>query len=416
MDLIFYPSTLKGSVIVPPSKSITHRHLICAALSKKKSIIHNPLISDDTLATIDVLKQLGAKFKFYNDKIVVKGCGIPKVKERTLTILESATTLRILLPILVLFSSKITINSTKRLIDRIHTSDLLDLRGLDFQRKDHSIIITGNLTDKEIELSGKITTQLISGVLLALPYLEDTSLSIHHTDFENPYLELTLDAMRKFGILYEITDNKIRVEKNSKYISRESYIEGDFSNGAVWLVAGCFHRDLKISGLNMESFQGDRKIIDYLKLMGIEFSYIDNVFSYKSGELASTTINVDETPDLAPILVAVASVASGTIIIEGTSKLKYKESNRKKAISEVVNLLGGNVNLEGDKIIITGRSKFKGATELSAYNDHRIVMASAILASIAREPVVLRDFQVVNKSYPNFFIDLANVGAKFEVI
>src|SRR5690554_6145657 len=128
MDLKIFPSKLKGIIEVPASKSITHRYLICAALSKGKSIIKNPLICDDTLATIDVLKQFGAKFKIEKDQIIVKGVGKPKLTDRTLTILESATTLRVLLPILILFSKKVTITSTKRLIDRIYTSDLLDLK------------------------------------------------------------------------------------------------------------------------------------------------------------------------------------------------------------------------------------------------------------------------------------------------
>lgn len=417
MDLKMYPCSLRGNVVVPASKSITHRYLICAAFSNSKSEVHNPLICDDTLATISVLKHFGAKFKFEKDRIIVKGCGIPKIKERKLTILESATTLRMLLPLLVLFSSKLTITSTKRLIDRIYTSDLLALRGLNFQRKDHSIIINGKLEDKNLVLSGKITTQLISGILIALPYLEEnTTLKITDITFANPYLALTLDAMKKYGIKYEIDKDTIRVDNKQKYISHDTFVEADFSNGAVWLVASYIHHDISITGLNLDSLQGDRKIVDYMKAMGINFTFLNNTFTYESGEIIPINLNVNETPDLAPILVSLASFAKGTLIIRGTGKLKYKESNRKLAIMEVINNLGGKVKVIDDDIIIQGTNTFEGGTTIDSYNDHRIVMATAILATVSLNPVIIKDFRVVNKSYPEFFSDLAKLGAKFEVL
>lgn len=416
MNLKMYPCSLKGNVKVPASKSITHRYLICAAFSNGKSEVHNPLICDDTLATISVLKQLGAKFKFSKDRIIVKGCGIPKIKDRKITILESATTLRMLLPLLVLFSSKLTITSTKRLVDRIYTSDLFSLRGFNFQRKDHSVTINGKLEDKNLVLSGKITTQLISGILIALPYLEeDTTLKITDITFDNPYLALTLDAMKKYGIKYEIDKDLIKVGKKQKYISRDTFVEADYSNGAVWLVASYFHREISITGLNLDSLQGDGKIVDYMKAMGIEFSFFNNTFTYNSGEIKPINLNVNETPDLAPILVSLASKALGTLIIRGTGKLKYKESNRKLAIMEVINNLGGKVSVDGDDIIIQGTNRLTGGVTIDSYNDHRIVMATAILSTICLNPVIIKDFQVVNKSYPEFFTDLAKLGARFEV-
>jgi 3-phosphoshikimate 1-carboxyvinyltransferase len=417
MDLKIYPSLLRGTVVVPSSKSITHRYLICAALSTGKSIIEKPLICDDTLATISVLEKFGAKFKFARDKIIVKGCGIPKYKDRNLTILESATTLRVLLPLLVLFCSRIYISSSKRLIDRIYTSDLFDLKGLHFQRKSNIISIEGKLIEKEIVLSGKITSQLISGVLLVLPYLEEgTTLVIKDTTFDNPYLQLTLDAMSKFNIKYIIENDRISIEGRQKYTACNVSVEGDYSNGAVWLAASYFHKDLKVAGLKEDSLQGDRMFFDYMKALGVNYVNNEGIFSYASGLLNSGTIDVNETPDLAPILVSLASKGTGTIIIKGTRKLKYKESNRKLVIMDVVNLLGGNVKVGEDELIIQGKEALQGGVEVYSYNDHRIVMAVSILATICENPIIITDFQAVKKSYPDFFTVLANLGARIEVL
>ena len=417
MDLKIYPSSLRGTVMVPSSKSITHRYLICAALSGGKSIIYKPLICDDTLATISVLKKFGAKFKFDKDRVIVKGCGMPKNKDRSLTVLESATTLRMLLPLLVLFCSKLYISSSQRLVDRIFTSDLLNLKGLHFQRKRHLISIEGTLEAKNIVLSGKITTQLISGVLLVLPYLEEgTTLQIKDINFDNPYIKLTLDAMKKFNINYIIDQDKIRVESKQKYTACNLSVEADYSNGAVWLAASYFHPNLNVAGLSMDSLQGDKKIIDFLDEMGVQLSYTGNIFSYSSGYLTSASIDTNETPDLAPILVSIASKASGTIIITGTSKLKYKESNRKLVITDIINSLGGNVNVIDDKIQIQGTEELLGGVEVYSHNDHRIVMAVAILGTVCEEPIIITDFQAVKKSYPDFFTVLASLGARIEVL
>ncbi|MFA7434962.1 MAG: 3-phosphoshikimate 1-carboxyvinyltransferase [Bacilli bacterium] len=417
MDLKIYQSKLKGDVVVPASKSITHRYLICAALSSGKTIINNPLICNDTLATISVLKKFGTKFKFEKDRIIVKGSGIPKYTSRKVTVLESATTLRILLPLMVLFSSKVEIVSSKRLIDRIYTSDLLDLHGLHFQRDRHNIRIDGKLVDKNIVLSGKITTQLISGILFALPYLEEgTTFQIKDIAWTNPYIELTLDAMKTFGINFQIEDDKIKVSRKQKYMSKNVTVEGDYSNGAVWVVASYFHHDLNVLGLNVDSLQGDRQIISYMNQLGVNFNYTNNKISYASGELTSGFLNVNETPDLAPILVSLASNAQGRVIITGTAKLKYKESNRKLAIMEVINALGGDVKISDNDIIIDGKATLNGKATIDSYNDHRIVMATAIMATICNNPVIIKDFQAVNKSYPDFFKTLVKLGAKIEVL
>ena len=332
-------------------------------------------------------KTVGAKFKIEKDQIIVKGVGKPKLTDRTLTILESATTLRVLLPILILFSKKVTITSTKRLIDRIYTSDLLDLKGLDFQRRTYSITITGNFTEKEFLLSGKITTQLISGMIVALPFLgEDATVKFKDIDFNNPYIKLTIDALNKFGINFVIEDDVIRLDNASKFKANDVTVEGDFSNGAVWLAASVFHQELQVKGLNLDSIQGDKKMLDFLDAMGVKFRVEEDIITYLEGSLGGITLNIEETPDLAPILVATASNADGTVIIQGTNKLSYKESNRKLAIKEVCNLLGGFVKLGDDSIIIQGKAKLKGDATIASYNDHRIVMESnpATITSIIK--------------------------------
>ncbi len=416
MDLRIHPSNLRGTINVPPSKSITHRHLICAALSKGKSIINNPLICDDTMATIDVLKTLGAKFKIEKDRIIVKGNGKPKIIDREITVIESASTLRMLLPVLVFFSKTLKIHASKRLIDRIYTSDLMDLPGLSFQRSKYTLTVSGKITDLDIVLSGKITTQLISGVLFVMPYLDHrTTLSLVGTTFKNPYVELTIEAITAFGVRFEISEKQIKLLEKAKYEKKSTFIEGDFSHGAVWLVASYFHHDLEVSGLDMDSIQGDKKIVEYFNTMGVHFNYEDKTFSYKSGIIIPAIVDIFETPDLGPILATLAAKSQATVIIKGTSKLTFKESNRKLAMADVINKIGGFVRVTEDEITIHGRNFIRGDV-VDSYNDHRVVMAVTILATIANNPVVIKNFNVVTKSYPKFFEDFENVGGKLEVI
>lgn len=417
MDLKIYPSKLKGVVSVPSSKSLTHRHLICAALSKGKSKIYNPLDCEDTQATISVLESLGAKFKYEENYVIVTGVGIPKNINRELIILESASTFRMLLPILVLFSKQLTIYSSKRLIDRIYTDDLLDLEGIEFQRRKNSVVISGKLIKKHHVLNGAKTTQLISGMLMALPYLDEgTTIELEDIEPTDPYIELTLDVMRLFGVEYKILENRISLLEKQKYITRETYIEGDFSNGAVWLVASIFHHDLKVEGLNLGSLQGDKKILSYLEELGIVFTEKDEKLVYKSGVVIPAALDISDTPDLGPILVIAGVKSRATLILRGTSKLTLKESDRKKAIMEVVNKIGGSVKITSDEIIVHGRDRIIGNSVVPSNNDHRIVMAVAILATIADNPITITNFNVVGKSYPGFFDVFSKLGARFEVL
>lgn len=416
MDLKIYPSLLKGEVIVPASKSITHRHLICAALSPGKSRIDNPLICEDTLATISVLKTLGAKFKINKDHIIVKGRKKIKYKKRVITVYESATTLRILLPLLVNLSKEVVINSSPRLLERVMTDDLNSLEGINFNKIGYKLRLSGRLISNEYNLSGKITTQLISGLLIVLPFLNDVTLNIHDIEWTNPYLQLTLSSMNEFGIEYEINNNQLNIIDNTKYSKKDLKVEGDYSNGAVWIAASYLHPTLKVLGLSQSSVQGDQKIFDYFAKLNVDFSYITNGFKYIAGKLGSSTIDITNTPDLGPLLVAICSLGEGVVRIVGTEKLKYKESNRKNAIMEVVNLLGGNVKSDGDVIVVTGKDILTGGKTIDSYNDHRIVMAAAILATVCKEPIVIKNFQAVNKSYPNFFFDFEKLGGKFEVL
>lgn len=418
MNIKIYPSELKGLVEVPPSKSITHRALICAAFSKGRSIIHNPLISEDTIATIKCLQRIGVDIYFYEKYLIIDGKNIFVNPKNLYDTKESASTLRMLLPLFSIFVKNLNFSGTERLIERIFTDDLHSLTGLNIIKEDNILKVSGNLNSKEFILSGQITSQLISGMILALPFLSNSELILKDIDFKNPYLELTLDTASKFGLEfnYDYQRNSIKLKEGSTYQPTEIFIEGDFSNGAYWLAASILNPSLRVGNLNPNSIQGDKDFINFLQMMNVNFTYKNHEYKYLSGNIGNSLIDINKTPDLGPILVSIASLGKGKVILSNTKKLFYKESNRALAIADGINKLGGNVLVEEDRIIIEGKDFLEGDVILDSYNDHRIVMALTVISSFSKKPYIIKDFLAVKKSYPNFFEDFQKLGGKVEVL
>jgi len=419
MDLKIYPSNLKGLVEAPPSKSLTHRALICASFSKGKSTIVNPLICEDTTATIKILKSIGVCITFYENKIIVEGKSIFCSEIQCYDAKSSATTLRLLLPLLSTFLDHFCIQGSERLIERVFTEDLLDLSGLDIKAQNQTLKVKGNLNKTIYNLSGKKTAQLINGMILALPFFNpNTVLHLRDVEISNPYIQMTIYIAEKFGLKFNIDYSlqTISLKEGANYQPGEISIEGDYSNGANWLAASYLNPEVSVTELLPQSIQGDIAFFDHLKKMKVEYSFLNDEFKYIDGKISKTEIDVTQTPDLVPILVCLASLGSDTVIISGISKLHYKESNRIEAIIDGINRLGGNVKVIDGKIIIKGQETLLGGCEVEGYNDHRIVMALTIISSKCENPYVIKDFRAVNKSYPNFFDEFQKLGGRVEVI
>ena len=409
MKIKLHPSHLSGNILPPPSKSITHRALICAGFASGSSIIRNPLIAEDTLETISVLENCGALIKYQGSDLIVEGRK-KKPGKNTFLIKESASTLRMLLPLLSTIYDEVIIKTTPRLIERIDTDDLKTV-GLDFRFENDEIRVR-SLNQKYYQISTELTSQWLSGLILALPYLPENSSIESTSGFLEPYIHLTISTASFFKARYQIFENTIKLKERSIYQGREIAIEKDYAAAANWLVASYFHRELVVQGLNPDSIQADALILPLLRKLGLEYSSS----TYQSGKIRSAKIDVSKTPDLFPILASLASLGDGTVIITGLDKLKYKESNRLEGMVAGLKRLGAKITKNASGIIFQGVDKLEGGIEIKTDNDHRLIMAYAILATKLQKPIVLDSFLGVKKSYPDFFNDYQKLGGKVEII
>lgn len=409
MDIKVYPNSLAGNVVIPPSKSLTHRALICASLAPFESVIENPLYSDDTMATIDCLRQLGVDIVTEEAHVIVRG--VKKYQlNGCLNVGESASTLRFLLPIISLFCDDFKMYGSKRLMERINTKDLDTLLGLEIVVHEDHVSVKGKLASGDFHPSDAITTQIISGLCFVLPLLHAR---IHIENATNPYVVMTMDMMRRFGITLEYKD-KYFFHLKGHYQGARIRIESDFSSAASFIAMMVFNHGIHIDQLTFTSFQGDMAMIEYVKKMGAELIISNHSLRCIGKDLHGTNFNVHLTPDLMPVLAAMAAVIKGKTEIYGLDKLKYKESDRSLAICQALKALGANINRLEDKIIIEGKEKLTGGCKVYAFDDHRIVMALVAIASQVEKPFIITKGEVIGKSFPNFWELFRQIGGHYD--
>lgn len=394
MKALITPCSLQGNTVIPSSKSYTHRILIAAFLSNKEVIIKNPLLCDDTIATINIIKGLGGNIKINDGSIV----SYPRSNDIVNEIFEcnaSGSTARFFIPIISYFKNKFTISGISKLMDRLNTSDLDDLKGLEFTFN-KSLTIEGRLNEKVYHLSTKHTTQFISGMIFIMPFY---SFKIVIDGELSPYIMMTIDAMEKMGFKYRISNKTIEfltLDKNDDVIEYE--VEADYSNASYFLNMQYLGNDISITNLKRNSLQGDKKYLDFLKLLFSDEKIIN--------------IDLDKTPDLGPALFAVASVSNKEVHITGIEKLFIKESNRVEAMIKNLSLLGANLICRGNEVIIYGKKSLSLSASCDSYNDHRIVMSLVSIASKCEKPFTILNCEAVSKSYPSFFEDYIKLNGK----
>lgn len=380
---------LYGEAIFPPSKSDSHRLLIAAALADGKSIISGISDCDDVLATIGSLRMLGANISIDASVATVKGVDIKKAHaDGALYVNESGSTLRFLIPLTLLTDGEVRFEGQGRLFSRplgIY-EDIIKRNNGKFALENDGLTVSGKLPGGEYRIRGDVSSQFITGLLFALPLTEEDSRIIIEPPFESrPYVNMTIETLRKFGVkVYFEDENTISIPGGQRYIPCSQTVEGDWSGGAFLFALKLLHPDITVRGYNVDSLQGDRVCLDYFEKI-------------KSG---NAEIDISDCPDLGPILFAMAAYF-GRAEFLGTKRLAIKESNRCAAMKDELEKFGATVEIFENSVIVKGGNLHSPSEMLYGHNDHRIVMSLAVLCTVLGGEI--DGAEAVKKSYPDFF-------------
>lgn len=410
MDIRITPSLLSGSIEGIASKSVAHRALICACLAKEPSKIKINTTSQDIEATISCLRGMGA-FIEQNGNIY----SVEPIKEfpslARIDCGESGSTLRFLLPVICALGMNAEISGRGRLPERPLSPLKEELIRAGASISDgFPLRVSGRITCGEYSIKGNVSSQFVTGLLMALAAAEGESrINLIPPVESRPYIDITLSVLRSFGA-------EIKEDNNTFYIKggclkgREFAVEADWSNAAFWLCSG-----VQVSGLNPDSVQGDKAIIDVLKKMGAEI--IQNGDAYKAdvSGLKGAVIDASQIPDAVPVIAAIAASAEGETVIKNAQRLRLKESDRIVSTAHMLRSLGADVKETEDGMIISGKPVLSGGT-VDSFNDHRIAMAAAVAAAKCKGEVIITDASAVNKSYPDFYTDYNKLGGHADVM
>ena len=412
MERYVDPSALEGTVNAPTSKSMTQRAIAAALLADGESIILNPSYCDDSLAAMSMAVGLGARVEPQVSEMKIVGSAI--LKESKLNCGESGLAIRMFSPIAALYQAEITLVGANSLKKRpmFMIEDALNQLGVKCTSTGGFLPLTiqGPLTGGHCEIDGSVSSQLLTGLLMALPLATKNSEIIVRNLKSKPYIDMTIQILKYFGITVENKGYDLfHIPGNQKYIPSRYTVEGDWSAGAFLLVAAAINGQLIINGLSRDSLQSDMSVIKALEKAGARMVFSDNKLEISKSGLKAFDFDATESPDLFPPLVALATYCNGISSIKGVSRLIFKESNRAKTLQEEFAKLKVRIDIRDDTMFITGSQPLAGRVE--SHDDHRIAMALAIAALGATGRVYIRDSQCVAKSYPGFFDDLRQLGA-----
>lgn len=420
MKVNIQPSELKGIIQAPASKSSMQRACAAALLKKGESIINNPGHSNDDKAAISIIKALGATVEENGNKLLIKSNGVSPVKKE-IDCGESGLSIRMFTPIVALSDKEIAINGSGSLATR--PMDFFDkvLPELGVKIKSNHgklpLKIHGPLKPSDIEIDGSLSSQFLTGLLMAYSAAGAKDVFIKVENLKSrPYIDLTLDVMKQFG--FNTPDNRnyeefiFRENASSNYKPQTTNytVEGDWSGGAFLLVAGAIAGPITIRGLDLSSTQADKTIVDALMMANAGIAMEAKGIKIHSAKMTGFDFDATDCPDLFPPLVALAAYCKGRTTIKGVSRLTHKESNRSASLQQEFGKMGVKIDLEDDQMVIHGTENVKGA-KVHSHHDHRIAMACAVAALKADAETIIEDAQAVNKSYPDFYEHLRQLGA-----
>lgn len=420
MRVKVYPSKLQGEVTIPPSKSLSHRALIAAALAVGTSRIKNVLFSKDIDATLSALSALGATFEKVGNDIIVTGTRVKRVSE-TIDCIESGSTIRFMIPLALLQEEAVTFFGEPSLARRPLTiyKSLFEPKGIFFDQPTElelPLTVKGVLPSGEYALRGDVSSQFITGLLYALPLLAgDSTIKLLSPLESKGYVDLTLDVLKTFGIEVTPLKDGYFIKGNQRYLAKDYTVEGDYSQAAFFITAGLLHGNITLKNMNPHSVQGDKGILSIVSAMEGNVRFLDHSIEVQKSQTVGSTIDLSQVPDLGPILTVLASFSSGETSIINAGRLRIKESDRIKAIVTELQKCGAQVTELDEGMHIIGENHYKEDVVCSSWNDHRICMALSIFASYAKNPIIIEQAECIKKSYPHFFEDFVSLGGKIDV-
>ncbi|MGL4483341.1 MAG: 3-phosphoshikimate 1-carboxyvinyltransferase [Anaerovoracaceae bacterium] len=471
MNITIKPNRISGSIIVPPSKSYFHRVLIAAAFSNSSSKIaycgKGEDLSEDILATINCLTEMGAEIEIRDNTIFVNPLKKKEVDELKLDFQESGTTARLLTPLAAIISEKFTAYGKGKLPERPF-SELLDAMKKNggqielnnkivnetnswennkVNSKKEMFTVYGKLKPGKYELPGNVSSQYISALLFTLPMLYGDSVIELSSKLESKsYVDMTIKILKDFGVeiiegIKEIEDEVIydsvtnvqtiiykgekaetySIKGNQNYISpKEIIVEGDWSNSSYFLILKALEAEIELSGLDKNSTQGDKRVLQLLymltnkrnNMLGLHFENGEG--PRNEYDFVETFFNVEDTPDLVPGLAVMAALTKGKTKLVNCKRLRLKESDRVESTLAMIKALGGDIYADQNNIHINGKNLLNGG-EVQSYGDHRIVMAAAIASYKCKNPIKIIGAESVNKSFPNFFYEMEKIGFEINI-
>ena len=402
--------------MIPPSKSDMHRAIISASLSKGRSVIKNVIKSQDIDATIDAFKTLGASITFEDNTLFIEGIDFNNVEPCEIDCNESGSTLRFLIPILSVLNKHAKLKGAKKLLSRPLSvyEKIFNDQNLKFNLNEDYLEIEGKIKPNEYIIEGDISSQFISGLLFSLPLLDSDSIIKVKEPFESEsYVNMTLRTLNMFGInIKRVSKNEFYIYGNQEYKACNYKVEADFSQFSFYAVLGALNNDLVCKGLDFNSCQGDKVILDILTHFGVKYEINnDEIKIFKCHELSGSFVDLKDSIDLGPIVMVLSLFSDKSVKIINTRRLFFKESNRVDAIVSNFIKLGANIDVnENEVIIYPSLLTVKEDNILNSFNDHRVMMALVVLSSVLNDYTLISDASCVKKSYVNFYKDMLSIG------
>ncbi len=415
--------TLRGTVQIPPSKSAAHRAMLCAALAEGRSVLSPIELSNDMRATINAVTALGARADLADGTLTIDGIGgrFGNADREPVEVncIESGSTLRFIIPIACAAGINGKFVGEGTLVSRPIGlyKELLPQAGVTCETEGGlPFVCRGKLRAGTYEMPGDISSQFITGMLIALTLCEGDSRITLTTPLQSAaYVDMTVRCMADFGVQVQRMADGWRIPGGQRYEARDYTVEGDWSHAGFFLAAGALGSELTLRGLRMDSVQGDKAAVELFRGFGAEIDVSGNEITVRKGTLHAQHINAEQIPDLVPCLSICAALCEGTTVIDHAERLRIKESDRLTSTAAMIRALGGKVEILPDGLKIEGVKHFTGGV-VDGFRDHRIIMSAAVGALCAQGEVTVTTPYSVNKSYPSFFDVYNSLGGNAHVI